>query len=140
LIDHILSAEHAAVDDASLAPQFSDEVLRQLLAHPWPGNLRQLTNVIRTALAMAAGERVIGVQHLPEQWTGADDVAPPAPAELGSAPLRLQDNEWSTIERALQAHPGNVSAAARALGISRNTLYRRIKARNAGRSPLVDSR
>ncbi|MCA1322748.1 sigma-54-dependent Fis family transcriptional regulator [Herbaspirillum sp. alder98] len=128
LIDIILAAEHAAVDDGSVMPQLSEEVLQRLLSHAWPGNLRQMTNVMRTALAMAAGESRIGLQHLPPEWMASEAPRASPPSGRQSAPLSLQDNEWETIERALQAHPGNVSAAARALGISRNTLYRRLKA------------
>jgi transcriptional regulator of acetoin/glycerol metabolism len=41
----------------------------------------------------------------------------------------MLDSEWAAIERALRTHDGNVSAAAKALGVSRNTLYRRFKSR-----------
>jgi transcriptional regulator of acetoin/glycerol metabolism len=131
LIECILVTEHAAANDGSALPQLEEESWRRLLAYPWPGNLRQLTNVIRTALAMAAGESGIGLRHLPDELLGHETGGTARDAPPGAA-LSLQDNEWMTIERALQAHPGNVSAAARALGISRNTLYRRIKAHDTG--------
>ncbi|MBP0596821.1 sigma-54-dependent Fis family transcriptional regulator [Herbaspirillum sp. LeCh32-8] len=119
------------------APAFDDETQQLLRAHRWPGNLRQLANLIRTALAMAAGETQIGLRHLPddflEEAEAEDPVPMREPASTGSAlpaTASLQDNEWRAIEQALRAHDGNVSAVARALGVSRNTIYRRLKARH----------
>ncbi len=110
------------------------ELFRQ---HRWPGNLRQLTNVLRTARALAGESRLIDREHLPDDFF--DDIAPefcvvpPSNAvpsvEAIAAPVSgsLQDVERNAIERALAAHQGNVSAACRVLGISRNTFYRRMK-------------
>ncbi|WP_050466311.1 sigma-54-dependent Fis family transcriptional regulator [Herbaspirillum chlorophenolicum] len=129
LIRHILERE-----SGGQAPQLAAEVQHLLLSHRWPGNLRQLSNLIRTALAMAGSEECITLQHLPDDFLDEAGALPaPAismPAPVASASLSLQDNEWSAIERALQTHAGNVSAAAKSLGISRNTIYRRIKARS----------
>ncbi|KAF1049095.1 MAG: Acetoin catabolism regulatory protein [Herbaspirillum frisingense] len=110
---------------------FDEQVRRLLLSSRWPGNLRQLTNLIRTALAMAAGEDSIGVRHLPDDFleeTQALAAAPPPQEPVAS--LSMQDSEWAAIERALRGHDGNVSAAAKALGVSRNTIYRRLRARS----------
>jgi transcriptional regulator of acetoin/glycerol metabolism len=109
------------------APPFDLLASQLLLAHPWPGNLRQLANLVRTALAMAAGEDSIGLRHLPDDFL-EEAGAPPAPLDAAPA-VSLQDSEWSAIEHALRAHGGNVSAAARALGVSRNTIYRRLRLR-----------
>ncbi|MFJ4256134.1 sigma-54-dependent Fis family transcriptional regulator [Pseudomonas monteilii] len=95
------------------------EARRRLLAYHWPGNLRQLENVARLVGVLAAGEPSIGVQHLPEDLQG-QPVAPPR---------SLSDATHDVIERALLAHEGNVSAAAKALGISRTTLYKRLGSR-----------
>jgi len=132
LIDRILEQEGGRD-----APRFDTQALALLQASRWPGNLRQLSNLIRTALAMADGEARIGVEHLPDDFL--EEAAPllaaggmPAPAayeEMDEKPLSMHDNEWAAIERALRTHDGNVSAAAKALGVSRNTLYRRFKSR-----------
>ncbi|MGC4244124.1 MAG: sigma 54-interacting transcriptional regulator, partial [Herbaspirillum sp.] len=132
LIDHILEQE-----GGRHAPRFDAQALALLQSSRWPGNLRQLSNLIRTALAMADGEAWIGVEHLPDDFL--DEAAPlqaacgmPAPAaheETDEKPLSMHDSEWAAIERALRTHDGNVSAAAKALGVSRNTLYRRFKSR-----------
>ncbi|MGG6739660.1 UNVERIFIED_CONTAM: sigma 54-interacting transcriptional regulator [Streptococcus suis] len=132
LIDRILEQE-----GGRHAPRFDAQALALLQSSRWPGNLRQLSNLIRTALAMADGEAWIGVEHLPDDFL--DEAAPlqagcgmPAPAaheETDEKPLSMHDSEWAAIERALRTHDGNVSAAAKALGVSRNTLYRRFKSR-----------
>ncbi|MDT0355534.1 sigma-54-dependent Fis family transcriptional regulator [Herbaspirillum huttiense F1] len=132
LIDRILEQE-----GGRHAPRFDAKALALLQSSRWPGNLRQLSNLIRTALAMADGEAWIGVEHLPDDFL--DEAAPlqaacgmPAPAaheETDEKPLSMHDSEWAAIERALRTHDGNVSAAAKALGVSRNTLYRRFKSR-----------
>jgi transcriptional regulator with PAS, ATPase and Fis domain len=132
LIDRILEQE-----GGRHAPRFDAKALALLQSSRWPGNLRQLSNLIRTAVAMADGEAWIGVEHLPDDFL--DEAAPlqaacgmPAPAaheETDEKPLSMHDSEWAAIERALRTHDGNVSAAAKALGVSRNTLYRRFKSR-----------
>ncbi len=110
------------------------DVMHLFKQHSWPGNFRQLTNLLRTAMVMAAEDGEIGMEHLPDDFL--DDMASmkkentvqPAGAAAGPAPghATLEDVELIAIQKALQAHGGNVSAAARALGISRNTIYRKI--------------
>lgn len=115
----------------------SPEVMALFKRHNWPGNFRQLTNLLRTAVVMADPGRVIGREHLPEDFlddVGAEPslipVAPESPmlAALSMpATAKLEDVEMLTIQKALDEHRGNVSAAARALGVSRNTIYRKLQ-------------
>jgi sigma-54 dependent transcriptional regulator, acetoin dehydrogenase operon transcriptional activator AcoR len=109
------------------------EVMQLFKQHNWPGNFRQLTNLLRTAMVMAGDDGEIGVEHLPDDFL--DDVQSlkkESPGEPVSAATTiptnatLEDMELSVIQKALQAHGGNVSATARALGISRNTIYRKM--------------
>ncbi|HWJ93326.1 MAG TPA: sigma 54-interacting transcriptional regulator, partial [Telluria sp.] len=106
----------------------SDEALSHFKRHPWPGNLRQLTSLLRTAVIMAGEEGEIGMQHLPDDFL--DDLGGTASAPARTAPAatatRLGDLELDAIRNAVAAHGGNVAAAARALGISRNTVYRKL--------------
>jgi transcriptional regulator of acetoin/glycerol metabolism len=106
----------------------ADEVLHLFRRHTWPGNLRQLASLLRTASLMAGDEDEIGLQHLPDDFLDDLDAAPAAPASTPGATTnaRLDDLELSAILRTLAAHAGNVSAAARALGVSRNTIYRKL--------------
>jgi transcriptional regulator of acetoin/glycerol metabolism len=121
-----------------LAPEralaIEPELLEPLRAYAWPGNLRQLASVLRTACALLEPhETAIGWQHLcddfAEQLRGLDG---DAGAEAESQPEDLRSISREAIRRALQEAAGNVSEAARRLGISRNTLYRRL-GESAGR-------
>ncbi|ABD87520.1 sigma-54-dependent Fis family transcriptional regulator [Rhodopseudomonas palustris] len=102
-------------------------VVAALAEYSWPGNLRELANVLRFASALLdPGETVIGWQHLPEDLV--DELRRPQRARpdncAGLPSLRAASD--SLIERALHNSAGNLSEAARRLGISRTTLYRRI--------------
>ena len=104
----------------------SSEVLELFHKHKWPGNFRQLTNLLRTAIIMASSDHEIGLRHMPDDFF--DDIQ--AGAGSGAAPIftgsRLEEMEHSAILKSLEAHGGNVSATARALGVSRNTIYRKV--------------
>jgi transcriptional regulator with PAS, ATPase and Fis domain len=109
----------------------SDEVLRLFRQHKWPGNFRQLTNLLRTAVIMAGDEEEIGLRHMPDDFLDDIDQAAPAAAGVNTERLlasgtKLEEMELSAILKSLEAHCGNVSATARALGVSRNTIYRKL--------------
>ncbi|APC18380.1 sigma-54-dependent Fis family transcriptional regulator [Pseudomonas frederiksbergensis] len=99
------------------------EDLSSLLAgYHWPGNIRQLEMVLRTALAMREpGETVVSLEHLPDSMLDELNACEHSPS--GS----IRENELELIRQSLDNHHGNVSAAADALGISRATLYRKLK-------------
>lgn len=112
--------------------------MRLLEAYAWPGNIRQLQNVLEVALALLdAHEERILPEHLPEEVQGASPVtrvAAAAPASASSMPpatlplrgRRPKDIDDAMIREALERFEGNLSAAARHLGVARNTLYRRM--------------
>ena len=110
----------------------SAEVMRMFRQHNWPGNFRQLSNLLRTAIVMLGhGEEEIGVEHLPDDFLEdlnavlhGDSVGNVAQAVDRIS--TLEDVEASVISKSLKAHGGNVSATARALGVSRNTIYRKM--------------
>jgi sigma-54 dependent transcriptional regulator, acetoin dehydrogenase operon transcriptional activator AcoR len=134
LVRRILDAEPSA-RHLRLAP----EVLQLFEAFSWPGNVRQLYNVLRTAAVMAGQEREITHEHLPDDFLeearghgGAAVVVSTAAAEPVSAPpvaspASLQELELQAIRDALEAAGGNISAAAKRLGVSRNTIYRKLR-------------
>lgn len=109
--------------------RLSQDVRALFLRHPWPGNLRQLHNAIRVAVALLdADERIVTLDHLSEEileTAGDGQVGPRALSRQGAD---LRTTTRSAIDQALESTGGNVSAAARLLGISRNTLYRRLHA------------
>jgi transcriptional regulator with PAS, ATPase and Fis domain len=105
----------------------ADDVMRLFRRHAWPGNLRQLASLLRTASLMAGEENEIGLHHLPDDFLEDLDAASANPAPDAAPGARLHELELSAILRTLDAHGGNVSAAARALGVSRNTIYRKLR-------------
>lgn len=113
--------------------ELSSEVKAAFQRHPWPGNLRQLHSVLQTATALLnAHEQTIDSSLLPDDWLAElpSNPAPTAQSHGLSQPIdqTLHAISWQVIQQTLQAHRGNVSAAARALGISRQTLYRKLQA------------
>jgi transcriptional regulator of acetoin/glycerol metabolism len=113
--------------------QLTPEVL-QLFTHcAWPGNLRQLYNVLRSACLMAGAEPQLRREHLPDDFieeaqAGAGaKAAAAASADAPSAPRSLEDLEIDAIRQAVDASGGNISAASKRLGISRNTIYRKLR-------------
>jgi transcriptional regulator of acetoin/glycerol metabolism len=117
------------------------DALQRLVSYPWPGNIRELRNVIRTALAICDGG-VVRVLDLPREirephHAGASvatlaPVASAAAAPAESEPLETCANPLQAAERAallkvIEKCRGNMTHAAEHLGVSRNTLYRKMK-------------
>ena len=114
-----------------------DAALQALSRYSWPGNVRELENVARRILLASDGDEVIGVEHLPQeiQVLVQETVAPaqaPRPEE-DTAVVPFREMERRAILRALDATQGNIDQAARMLGMSRATLYRRLARLNASR-------
>jgi transcriptional regulator of acetoin/glycerol metabolism len=123
---------------AEIAPErsigFDPEVAAAFAVHAWPGNLRQLSNVLRTASALLDdNETRIGWPHLPddivEELRRNDSSVSAAPEDLPVTD-NLHSLSVAAMTRAIAASHGNMSEAARRLGISRNTLYRRMRRDN----------
>ena len=96
---------------------FDDGALKALLGHPWPGNVRELSHVVERSVLMSNGDTV-HARDLGLQSTAA-------PASLDD--MTLEDAEKLLIRKALERYAGNVSDAARVLGLSRSALYRRLE-------------
>ena len=111
------------------AIEIEPDLLQALSRHPWPGNLRQYHNVLKTAAALLEPHQAhITWPLLPDDL--ADELRQAQPASHGGAeppPQSLQALSQKAIAQALENCGGNVSAAARQLGISRQTLYRRLR-------------
>ena len=97
---------------------FDEMAMRELLAHPWPGNIRELDHAIERAVLMAIGNRIttidLGLRAGSERVQRLDD-------------MTLEEVEALLIRKALARYDGNVSRAAEALGLSRSALYRRMQ-------------
>lgn len=117
----------------SLSPELV-EIFRN---HPWPGNIRQMHSVLRTALALLGHDSQITREHLPDDFIeqcSRVELHPNTTGSLATSPRLMADGaslenlEKLAIREALRECRGNVAAAARRLGISRNTLYRKMQA------------
>jgi len=130
------------------APSISPRVMELFGRYHWPGNIRQLANVLRTAAVMAANEPEITEEHLSDDFLEDVRAAPvastaaavpaasqataaaavPAPAAAPAAPMQtLGETEIALIQSTLDACGGNISEASKRLGISRNTIYRKLR-------------
>lgn len=110
--------------DLQLAP----ELVLAMSQYRWPGNLRQLNSALRTACALLGDhEAQIDWWHLPDDLADElrDIPAAPPPAAVDTADLKALSAR--TMSQTVQSCAGNLSEAARRLGISRNTLYRRLR-------------
>ena len=113
---------------ADFAPQMpgcpsacSAEALDRLLSAPWPGNVREMRNVVERAMILARGAAQLGVEHLPA------DLRKTGGGDKRHQPQALADVERVHIEKTLRFHGGNRTRAALELGISRATLINKIK-------------
>jgi transcriptional regulator of acetoin/glycerol metabolism len=109
--------------------KLSHQAERLLLNHRWPGNVRQLRYVLRAAVALADGKPV-DIEHLPLLQTGQ---LPPLPNLPEAMPVPepkslnvVQSHERQVLLQLLENHRWNVSHVAKALDVSRNTLYRKL--------------
>ena len=118
---HRLFAELRAELPESPA-DLSGETLERLLDYAWPGNIREMRNVLERALILGRGAERLGAEHLPAE-VGRRQGTPPQVREAAS----LADVERRHIERTLRRHGGNRTRAAEELGISRATLINKIK-------------
>ena len=170
-----LALRMLAAECPGVAPRLSERVVGYFKAYHWPGNLRQLSNVLRTAAVMAAGEPLITDDHLsddfledvrrargsaaarpverdeqrPSPVLAARPMAPAVAEIVGTEPMAsgpaeapvatvfapvaapssktLGEQEIDMIRAALDAANGNISEASKRLGISRNTIYRKLR-------------
>ena len=133
LVNHFLR-QHQSERETPL--EVSPEAAAVLAAYSWPGNVRELENAIQRAVI--AAEQRIEPRHLParlrEEVPAAAQTAangpPPSPSRMTpmeTEELNLERLERRTIERALERTRGNLAEAGRLLGLSRATLYRKLK-------------
>lgn len=123
LVDAFIQKNKKTKSDLDLLGQISRKALDLLMAYPWPGNVRELDNQIRRALILS-GEEMIKEDHLSEEIrSGSQSITD------GDAPKEksLKAIEREGIIQALRRHQGNISAAAEELGITRPTLYSKMK-------------
>ena len=124
----------AAEKHAKSVNKISFEAMQVLLAHRWPGNIRELSNVIERSLIFAKTE-VIEVKDLPEHLIKAQGQVTPAQfagqSSAISVPLgtSLKDVEELLIRKTLEATSGDKNMTAKLLGINSRTIYRKLDKR-----------
>jgi len=122
LIDHVVSKFNQL--QGKDIEGVSEEVMARLMEYEYPGNVRELENIIEQAFVLCRG-RIIELHHLPAE------LRPIGPARFaGPGPMSLQSMEKLLIREALRRHKGNRTKAASQLGINPSTLYRKMKALN----------
>jgi two-component system response regulator HydG len=125
LAHHLLArlADRYQLATADLAP----DALAALTAYHWPGNIRELENVLARALALRSG-RTLSVRDLPPHIARASGTAAAAAAsQVPAALLTLEEVERRHILQVLEKTGGNKLKAAEILGIDRSTLHRKLK-------------
>ncbi|MEQ3622894.1 MAG: sigma-54-dependent Fis family transcriptional regulator [Marinobacter sp.] len=111
--------------------ELSEDCLDGLIRYDWPGNVRELVHALTHADAIAEPGEVLELWHLPEEITAPATVAAGSRRTTGSVGT-LKTVERAVIDEALALEGGNVSRAAKRLGIGRATLYRKFKTASIG--------
>ncbi len=122
--------------------ELAPDAMDALLTYDWPGNIRELRTAIEHGVVMSTGQKIT-LRDLPMAVRQAARAASPrgisAAEAFGigekSSPLDLHETEKKLIAQALAATNGNVTAAAKKLGISRRTLHRKINEMNVAKAP-----
>ncbi|HTR65600.1 MAG TPA: sigma-54 dependent transcriptional regulator, partial [Terriglobales bacterium] len=121
--------QRIAVDLGRLYLTLSDRSMDSLMAYSWPGNIRELRNVIERAALLANGE-TIGPRDLHLEFAEKA-------AEEGNGPsITLKEAQRQHIQRALTAEGGNMARAALRLGMTRSSLYYKTKALGINHKPV----
>jgi DNA-binding NtrC family response regulator len=102
--------------------QVGDEAIDAILRYSWPGNIRELRNVLERAMLMARGQPSVELVHLPREVQHASGAL-----VTHHEPRSLSEVERAHIDRTLRAHRHNRTHAAKELGISRATLIKKIR-------------
>ena len=105
-------------------PDVAEDTMAALSAYDWPGNVRQLANVVQNTVVLCDGETLLP-RHLPAELREAAGM--PAEGSLDGMPLNLDQLEKHAIRNALSVSGGNREQAAKMLGIGERTLYRKLK-------------
>lgn len=115
--------------------EIAEDAFRKLLDYSWPGNIRQLRNALRTAAALCH-DGIIRLSNLPQEIIDTETRMTPSPSVMGTVDstvsttilpsAALREAECAALLRELERMHWNISRTAQALGVSRNTLYRKM--------------
>jgi DNA-binding NtrC family response regulator len=104
-------------------PEFSTAALRKLQEHTWPGNVRELQHAVERAVILGNGPMLLPADF---SFRNSESAAAAPAANVAENPLPLLEVEKNTIQQAIERHQGNLTKAAKELGLTRTALYRRL--------------
>jgi len=107
--------------------QIESALMSKMLRYSWPGNLRELDNFMRVACLMSEQQECLYYADLPEALQQQLESEQTVERDDGDAPVELQLAIEQNIVKVYQHCQGNITQAAKRLGISRNTLYRKLR-------------
>jgi DNA-binding NtrC family response regulator len=119
--------------------QITTAAMKSLLQYDWPGNVRELENCVERAVALG-DQRTIDFNDLPPAITSGlpgTELESGSPSSSGLSSTDLEDIERATIQRVFEQVKGDKALAGKMLGISRATLYRKLKRYNIGPREVV---
>ena len=123
LLEHFL----VKYSEGRVAKPVSEDALKMLMAYDWPGNVRQLESVVERAVLLSEGETIV-VDDLPAAVRARiNTTADPIAIEIPDTGIDIESVERSLILKALDKAQGNVTRAARLLGLTRRTLQYRLE-------------
>jgi transcriptional regulator with PAS, ATPase and Fis domain len=108
--------------------------MKSLISHSYPGNVRELENLVQRAVILAGDDDKLTVNHLQADWEQAtkEAILPGIAIENKSLPAIIEEFEIKFISEILNFNKGNISKTAKDLGLSRAGLYKKIKRYNLG--------
>ena len=107
-----------------------------LCAYSWPGNIRELDNLLKVAALLASDEAILTLEHVPSHLAqhltslaqdNQHQLTTPSAIKVTTANTDLKSTVEDTLLQTYKANQGNISKTSRILGISRNTIYRKLK-------------
>lgn len=129
IVRHAVSRFSGELHPGEPTPQISDAAMLRLTAYDWPGNVRQLLNIIQTMVVMSGVDpsKTIGIEHIPDDVREQDSESGSSSYSIGSlAGTSLEQLERQAIRETLKLTSGNREQTAKMLGIGERTLYRKL--------------
>jgi transcriptional regulator with PAS, ATPase and Fis domain len=124
LLWHFIHLHNA--DNFRKIEKIEPQAMRLLLDYTWPGNIRELHNVVEYAFAVGRGVN-LRCTELPPEFRESRAIAPSLPVQLISSKRVTAEQESDAIRQALENSKGNITSAAQSLGMSRATFWRKRK-------------
>ncbi len=120
--------ERLTAGESHLMPDITPQAMKMLTGRDWPGNVRELENTLHRAMVMAEGDTLDVDDFSALSIVPPDTIQAPTTAFIpaGNIPRPLADIENEAIQNALNYHQGNITQAAKSLGLAKSTLYRKI--------------